>query len=177
MRNITTPNWFNYDSWQTPRWKTATGRTRFSHPMRIALEQLLIRTDSQVLDFGCGRGGDVQRLNSIGSIKANGFDPYYAPSTSLIRDTEIVSLIYVLNIIENEQERAEVLRYCWDLTARAMIVAVRPRASDDLPEAITSIGTFQKYYTPPDLHQYLVQTLGEKVSISYPAPCVAFFWK
>jgi DNA phosphorothioation-associated putative methyltransferase len=178
MKNfaITYPTWFKPDSWQTPRWKTAIGRTKLSHPMHLALKQSLIRTNSQILDFGCGRGGDIQRLNCIGDIRANGFDPYYAPSTNFVKPTEIVSLIYVLNVIEDEQERADVLKYCWGLTERLMIVAVRPRTPRESPEVITSTGTFQKYFSPPELHSYLVQVLGE-VSASYPEPCIAFLWR
>ncbi len=171
----TFPKWIDSSSWQTPRWKTAIGRSSLSRPMNLAVTKGLIREDSHVLDFGCGRQGDVERLNASG-IHARGFDPHYKPDTTAIQPTDVVSLIYVLNVIEDSSEREEVLQFCHQLAIRALVVSVQPKRKTDPVEVITSIGTFQRYYTPPEWHQWMQKTLG-CISVVYPEPGVAFVYK
>jgi hypothetical protein len=46
--------------------------------VRLVLAENLITTETEVLDYGCGHGRDVQQLNDAG-IPTGGWDPVYAP--------------------------------------------------------------------------------------------------
>jgi len=172
---ITTPKWFSTGSWATPRWKTAISRPTLSSPMQEALSESVIYPDSKVLDFGCGRHLDVNRLNKIQKIDAKGFDPYYYPDDSVVVPTEVVSLIYVLNVIEDAKEREEVLKFCWSITLRVLIVAVRTTYGKG-EEVITKTGTFQKYFQQAEFASWITQQLGENI-VEYPKNGIAFIFK
>ena len=58
---------------------------------------------------------DVNNLAAKG-FDTNGYDPYYKNNLNLLNKSyQHVMLLYVINVIESEQERAEVLRFCWNL--------------------------------------------------------------
>ena len=64
-----------------------------------------------VLDYGCGRGADVNYFRSLG-IDADGYDPHapfgFAESpTGLFM---VVTLIFVLNVLPTVEARLEVMR-------------------------------------------------------------------
>jgi DNA phosphorothioation-associated putative methyltransferase len=58
---------------------TAIGRAALSVPARQAMVDRLISSERRVLDYGCGRGGDVRGLTAM-QIPTSGWDPYYAPN-------------------------------------------------------------------------------------------------
>ena len=72
---------------------------------------------------------------------------------------------YVLNVIEDASERAEVLRKAFSLTQRLLIVAVRvdqslEKATPFADGVITGRGAFQKLYSQSEFRAYLKETLG-----------------
>ncbi len=138
-------------NWGTPRWKTAIRRPKLSLPMRNALESGKLPTAGNWLDIGCGHGEDVERLP--GHYDAIGFDPYYRPKFELLDSTyPITSLLYVLNVIECDKDRDRTLQLAFSLCTKALVVAVR---TDKKESGITSIGTFQKYYTRKEFISYV----------------------
>lgn len=146
------PYWLDYHTWDSRRWRTAIGRgNRLSHPMRKALEINIITPDTSVLDFGCGRGSDVALLRERG-INAVGYDAYYNNDIALLQPTEVVSCIYVLNTIERNWEIPEVIQFCWDLTQKTLVLAIR--AGDDTGGE-TTIKTYQYYWKPQHWQQYI----------------------
>lgn len=78
-----------------------------------------------------------------------------------------MNLGYVLNVIENVQEREQTLRAAFALSRRVLVVAVRVdqwlnsgrEFSDGL---LTNSGSFQKIYTQAEFRQYLETVLGRK---------------
>lgn len=126
---ITYPKWYSLTTWETPRWRTALSRRSLSMPMRLALEHGIIKPELKLLDFGSGKNycNDIQHLKEL-RIVAIGFDPYWNRQPNFnyelgkLQPTDIVSCIYVINVIESEKERVEVLQYCWQLTTRSLIV-------------------------------------------------------
>src|SRR5262245_46005384 len=62
----------------TLRHRTAISRGALSRPLRLAVASGLIHPQSTVLDYGCGRGDDVQALRAHG-IQCQGWDPVYQP--------------------------------------------------------------------------------------------------
>lgn len=117
--------------------------------MRVALEYGIIRSGDTIFDYGCGLGGDIARLSSLG-YQCKGWDPFYRPDAAL-EEADIVNLSYVINVVEDSEERVAAIRKSWSLTRRALIVAARTRDEfDDLvsPEALADghrpqLDTFQ----------------------------------
>src|SRR5690348_3479955 len=103
------------------RGRTAIGRTDFSRPIRLAVEAGLLPQGTSIFDYGCGRGHDVQRLCRAG-YAADGWDPNHRPSTRP-ESADVVNLGYVINVIEDPEERSEAVRRAWSLCRRLLIVA------------------------------------------------------
>ena len=144
---------------------TAIARTEASRPLRLLLEQQVITTKTKVLDYGSGRGADVEHLTTVG-VKAKGWDPAFSPT---VRKTvsDVVTLTYVLNVIENQAERTMTLKKAWDLTSSLLAVSVR--LEDERDEAhirpsgdgwMTARGTFQRFYDHHEFALWLENQLG-----------------
>lgn len=140
-------------------------RTGLSRPVSAAIEDLVVRPGTSVFDYGCGRGGDVKRLRSLG-FEAIGWDPEHSPEAAR-READVVNLGYVINVIEDPAERAEVLRSAWSLARKILVVAARPEwEGRDLGGRpyrdgwITGKGTFQKFYGQEELRTWIDSTLG-----------------
>lgn len=147
------------------RHRAAIRRSSGSTPIQWLLASDYVAADTTVLDYGCGHGDDVALLKSSG-VDAVGWDPYYAPENEK-RPSQVVSLAFVLNVIENPSERAAVLRDAWALTERLLLVTVRTK-SDEPPNPgqalgdgyVTSRGTFQKYFAPGELQETAREALS-----------------
>lgn len=144
---------------------TAIERTSVSRPIQLALKDELIKTDTKVLDYGCGRGGDVVRLTAQG-IDCAGWDPVHRPDGPR-RSSDVVNLGYVVNVIEDATERATALRSAWALTGSLLIVSGRLEAEARPGEAVvhrdgyvTRLGTFQKLYQQHELREWIDEVLS-----------------
>ena len=147
------------------RHQTAIQRTDFSRPIRIALETHVIGPETSVLDYGCGRGGDVGRLEKAG-IDCVGWDPHYRPNAPR-NPADVVNLGFVLNVIEDPEERDQVLRDAWRLAERVLLVATRPtyeaRDEGGRPYGdgiLTERGTFQRFFEQSELRAWVEKVLG-----------------
>lgn len=69
--------------WTVARERTAIGRGDLSMPVRLSLRDKVVGPDTTILDYGCGRGQDVNRLQQMG-LEVDGWDPYYAPDTPFV---------------------------------------------------------------------------------------------
>jgi len=89
----------------------------------------------RLLDFGCGRGTDVQFYRELG-IDAAGWDPYppfgYAKRPVGIFD--IVTCVFVLNVIPNPSARLKALNDAMSFASDSGRVVVATRS----PESIVS---------------------------------------
>lgn len=147
------------------REKTAIIRFRHSKPVMLALSHGIIEAGVSVFDYGCGRGEDVKYLQSQG-INAAGWDPHYRPETVHAK-ADVVTLGYVLNVIEDPRERQVAVLKAYELAQRALVVAVRvdhsletgTEFSDGL---LTSRGSFQKLYKQSEFKEYLERVLGRR---------------
>lgn len=147
------------------RHRTAMGRTGLSRPMQLALATGLVGDHTTVMDYGCGRGDDIRTLNGLG-IDCVGWDPKHLANGQR-RESEVVNLGYVVNVIEDPSERAGTLRSAWALARRALIVAARvdiqaaPESAEEHADGIlTSRGTFQKFYTQAELRSWIDSVLN-----------------
>ena len=142
---------------QIARHRTALSRCELSRPFKAAIADGVLRLSDTVMDYGCGRGGDVRRLVAQG-YQCFGWDPVHAPS-GFCREADLVNLGYVVNVIESAQERRQALEAAWGLARRVLVVAARlvaetPSLRAAAPYAdglVTRIGTFQKFYEQQEL--------------------------
>ncbi len=147
------------------RHKTAISRAALSAPMYLLFTGGLIRPNNTVLDYGCGQGDDVRALKDNG-YNALGWDPHFQPSLSSLKHSHITNLGFVLNVIEDPEERAEALRRSFSLTEACLAVSAMLYGKSDLSSArpyrdgyLTSRNTFQKYFTQAELRDFIVSVL------------------
>ena len=158
------------------RHKTALQRYRVSKPVSLALAAGLITRGISVLDYGCGRGGDLRYLRSR-RIRAEGWDPHYRPDGRLA-PADVVNLSYVLNVIDDLSERAQALRHAYQLAKQLLIIGVRIDRFDGEEYGdgiLTGNGTFQKIYTQDEFRRYLESIL--EVAPVVAAPGIAYVFK
>jgi len=161
------------------RHRTALTRTDVSRPLRIALGDGVLHVGRSLMDYGCGRGGDVARLRSAG-LDCVGWDPVHAPDGER-RPSAIVNLGYVVNVIEDLDERRTVVRNAWELAQSVLIVSARlvderptrlqPALADGI---VTRLGTFQKFFEQQELRAWLEQTLDRRVVAAAPGVFYVF---
>jgi DNA phosphorothioation-associated putative methyltransferase len=120
--------------------------------MAKALADGFIASDTTILDYGCGRGGDVALLRQLG-FRTSGWDPYFAPAEECT-PADVVNLGYVLNVIPDTDERRRTLLRAYRLARSVLVLAVRiEEAIAELAQlrygCYSELGTFQKYYLLP----------------------------
>lgn len=146
------------------RHKAAISRTDFSKPVRLALEAGLLHPGTTFFDYGCGQGGDLERVAKLG-CQCAGWDPYYRPDAPRVA-ADVVNLGYVINVIESQAERREALIQAWELTQQLLIVSAQVLIAQGNSQiaygdgVITRRNTFQKYYDQEELKIYIDQVLG-----------------
>lgn len=148
-----------------PRHLTAMARSDLSKPVSLAIVDGILGSESTLFDYGCGRGGDLQRLAAMGYV-ATGWDPAHNPDTTRV-EADVVNLGYVINVIEHPIERLHALRSAWVLAREVLVVAARldwegrgvlgSRHGDGI---ITSKGTFQRFYSQEELRAWIDSSLG-----------------
>ena len=145
---------------------TAIKRYEYSRPIYTAIRDGIISQALSIFDYGCGKGDDIRLLNSAG-FKCSGWDPVHLADAEIM-ESNVVNLGYVLNVIENTNERAETLQSSFSFALDVLIVSVLTdldsnRASRAIPfedGLLTSRGTFQKYFTQSELREYVKHVLG-----------------
>ena len=148
---------------EVERHRAAMTRVELSRPTRLAIESGIITPETTIFDYGCGIGGDVQRLKSAG-YTCEGWDPYYFPDVEL-RSADIVNLSYIINVIEDPDERDKSLRQAWELTGKVLMVAAQILVNELRgvfaygDGILTKRNTFQKYYQQAELKEYIDRIL------------------
>lgn len=164
---------------QIKRHKTAIRRPSFSLPVKCALRDLLLHSDRTFFDYGCGHGRDLQFLEDL-HVECSGWDPNFAPEKALQR-ADVVNIGYVLNVIEDLQERAAALQQAWSICNDLLIVAAQIEFAAPEKEqkpfgdgVLTSRETFQKYYNQHELREYIESELGEDAISAAPGVFYVF---
>lgn len=148
------------------RHKTAIDRNQLSQPMQILARHNYLNGDWSVLDYGCGKGDDLRELEAHG-IDAAGWDPVHYPDGLLV-NSDIVNLGFVLNVIEDKDERIDTLKRAWEYTDKILIASVMVAGDGIISQftpykdgVITSRKTFQKYYAQSEFRSFLESCLSE----------------
>lgn len=161
------------------RHRTAIKRYDLSRPVKQILETGLLRKSDTFFDFGCGHGMDIEALKSLG-YEANGWDPAFRPNARKV-SSDVVNLGFVLNVIEEPNERVEALREAFSLAKRFVAVSVMATGQESEAHSqpyrdgfITKANTFQKFYAPGELEELIERTLNVEAITLGLGICVAF---
>ncbi len=162
---ITQPAHSNF-SGEVERHRTAIDRNQLSQPMQALARHNYLSGDYSVLDYGCGKGDDVRELEAHG-IDITGWDPVHRPDEDY-STRDIVNLGFVLNVIEDRQERTETLINAWRHADKILVIAVMVAGESVISQftpykdgIITSRNTFQKYYSQGEIRYYIESSLDE----------------
>ena len=158
---------------------TALSRSNLSAPMQCLARHGFLDGSLSVFDYGCGKGDDIRNLQA-NAIPVAGWDPHYAPDHPR-HEADIVNLGFVINVIEDPEERLQALQGAYRLCRQVLVVsamlfnqnALKGQAFND--GIITRRNTFQKYFTQTELREFLSEAL-ETDSIAV-APGIFFIFK
>ena len=161
------------------RHKTAISRSQLSGPMQALARGGFLDGERSVLDYGCGRGDDVNVLQAAG-IPAHGWDPHYAPDARL-EPADVVNLGFVINVIEEPAERERALASAFSLARQVLTVGVMTVGRADVSGMtpyrdgyVTARNTFQKYFTQREAQDLITRVTGEEAIPVAPGVFMAF---
>ena len=159
--------------------KTAIQRWSLSRPVALALDDGLLSTKTTFFDYGCGRGGDLKRLHKMG-LPVAGWDPAFFPDEERTA-ADVVNLGYVVNVIEDLEERAVALCAAWELAQKLLIVAARLEWEARTVEGdfqgdgiVTRKRTFQKFFAQDELRDWIQATIGRSGVAAAPGVFYVF---
>jgi DNA phosphorothioation-associated putative methyltransferase len=157
---------------------TALSRSYLSVPIQSLIRHGLLKPGVSVFDYGCGKGDDVRNLQSLG-YAVSGWDPHYCPENPQQR-ADVVNLGFVINVIDDLDERCEAIERAFALTDRVLVVGALIGNPPTLgirrhgDGVITSRNTFQKYYSPGELLQFVSAVLDQDALPAAPGVVYAF---
>lgn len=161
------------------RHRTAVTRYRLSRPMKLAIGDGLVGEHHDLFDYGCGHGDDLRILASEG-VRCTGWDPVHRPSGG-VRSADVVNLGYVVNVVEDPEERATALHKAWALARKVLVVAARltlekgaKRGAPCGDGCLTGRQTFQKFYEQHELRDWIDVTLGASAVAAAPGVFYVF---
>jgi DNA phosphorothioation-associated putative methyltransferase len=151
--------------------------------MRQLVEADIITTSTKILDYGCGRGGDVSILRERG-VNVTGYDPYGPAEVSEppVGTFDVVTLLYVLNVIPTLPERIAALTCAWTFVRAGGRMIVVSRTDTEIRREATlngwkpvgdgflsspSKGTFQKGHDRTALEKLLGTLPSAKVETPF----------
>jgi hypothetical protein len=114
--------------------KTAITRKKLSKPARYLKDNELLR--GRVLDYGCGRGGDTERIG------CEGYDPHFRPEQP-VGKFDTIMCNFVLNVIEPPKAIERVIRDIQGRLTKYGTAFIAVRADRKALVGRTSIGTWQ----------------------------------
>lgn len=161
------------------RHKTALSRGKLSTPLFLIAQRGYLNGQYSILDYGCGRGDDLREMESHG-IDCIGWDPVHRPEVE-ISCCDIVNLGYVINVIEDKQERIETIQRAYSFAEKLLIVSamlgnerIYERFKPYRDGVITSKKTFQKYFQQGELQQFIESSLTENAIALAPGIFAVF---
>jgi len=143
---------------------TAIDRYKLSVPLQNLARHGFLDGSYSILDYGCGKGDDLKELQAH-ELDAVGWDPVYLPDGEK-RLSDVVYLGFVLNVIEDPDERKACLIKAARLSQKLLIISVmleNQQSSEELSSYKDSVLTkrdiFQKFYTQSEFKAYLESVL------------------
>ena len=152
-------------------------RTTSSKPLKdlISLGVLPIKPE-RVVDYGCGHGIDVEELKKLyPDSEVLGYDKYIAPWNliELSGKFDLIFCTYVLNVIPDEAERIQILKYLRSIVSREGRIFITSRTEKEIEKCarkseqeryldgyVTNANTFQRGYSEDSFKALLDKTFG-----------------
>jgi DNA phosphorothioation-associated putative methyltransferase len=160
--------------------KTAIVRYELSAPLKSLAKNGFLEGQYSIFDYGCGRGDDLRELEAHG-LDVLGWDPNFLPDAEKV-NADLVNIGFVINVIEERNERIEALQGAWELTDKLLVASAMLANESYLAKftpfkdgIITSRNTFQKYYTQSELKLFIELSLEEQAVAV--APGIYFIFK
>jgi len=147
--------------------RTAMTRSELSTPAQWLRSRGHLDGSKTVFDYGCGRGGDIERMLELG-IDAKGWDPNFCPKNPCLL-ADIVQVAFVLNVIEEDKDRVQCLKRASALAKELLVIAMiqdgtgaddRNRSQGD--GGITSSGSFQWYASDREVLDLVRRSTGRQ---------------
>ena len=143
----------------TKRGNTAISRQSMSRPM-VKLQKQGYFDNKRVLDYGCGKGFDVEQLKSLG-FDITGYEPFASDKYLQVPSGrfDIITNNYVLNVIENVEERHNLIKTMKEMsdfvviTVRADKKSIKSTWKKFNDGYLTPKNTFQKIYDEKSLKE------------------------
>jgi DNA phosphorothioation-associated putative methyltransferase len=152
------------DEVQIFRHRTAINRNILSTPMQSLYQHGFLDGSYSVFDYGCGKGDDLRELEAH-EIQVSGWDPVFRPETPP-ESADVVNLGFVINVIENPQERRDTLKAAFSLANKLLVVSVMLGSDATVGKfkpfgdgVVTARGTFQKYYQQSEIRGFIEANL------------------
>ena len=146
------------------RHRTALTRYNLSAPMQALARFGFLDGQKTVFDYGCGKGDDIRNLLA-NNIPVSGWDPHFAPG-ALQQPADIVNIGFVINVIENIDERLSALTCAFSLSKELLVISAMLYNQNSFKGqpyqdgVLTTRYTFQKYYSQSELKEYIDESLG-----------------
>jgi DNA phosphorothioation-associated putative methyltransferase len=168
------------DDHKVDRHLTAITRQELSTPFKCLAKNGYLEGGHTIFDYGCGKGDDLRELEAHG-LSALGWDPNFRPDADLV-EADLVNLGFVINVIEDIDERIEALQKAHALAKSLLVIsamvageALISRFAPYKDGILTSKNTFQKYYSQSELQGFIERTLD--VDAIAVAPGVFYVFK
>lgn len=130
--------------------RTAKSRKNFSTPIQFLLKEEYIKEKHMtILDYGCGRGYDVEHLANMG-FYVKGFDPNgkYNDYDVLDEQYDVITCNYVFNVIQDPIDRYLVEQNIIYHLKEGGTAFVSVRNDKQVANGCTSTGTWQGCVEP-----------------------------
>ncbi|WP_151704769.1 DNA phosphorothioation-associated putative methyltransferase [Nitrincola alkalilacustris] len=152
------------DIQQVHRHLTAITRYELSTPLKSLAKHGYLDGNHTIFDYGCGKGDDLRELEAHG-LSAMGWDPNFRPDAD-ITEADVVNIGFVINVIEDIDERIEALQKAYILANKILVVSAMVAGEATISKfkpykdgILTSKNTFQKYYSQSELQSFIERTL------------------
>lgn len=157
--------------------KTAIRRKTFSKPVKKLLIDGHLKKGLLFMDFGCGWGDDVRLLQKLKAINAKGYDPFYMGVnhnlTNLLPPMfmyDVVNLGFVINVIPKRHDALQAIVEAFNILMYGGVMIVTARIGKPLYKNpieyndgfITKRKTFQRFFTNNELHNFIIEALGNR---------------
>lgn len=94
---------------------SAMKRNKMSQPMNWLIKNHMIFKQDSILDYGCGQADDIRFMKELG-YDIDGFDINWKNYTPTKHQYDVVTCLYVLNIVDPE-DRQDLLKKIYKLLA------------------------------------------------------------
>ncbi|MEA5595675.1 hypothetical protein [Rivularia sp. UHCC 0363] len=141
----------------------ATNHKYLTSAARTILRKEIIEWGDTHLDYGCGKGGDVEKMRSLG-FNSWGYDPHYFPCEPKAAD--VVTQNYVVNVIETVEGRLEAIQKSWELSKKKLLIVANTSSSKNVAidkGRYSGRGVFYKTFRSSELRAYIEVATGKEV--------------